>query len=56
MKSKFIIIIISLLVIICLTGISFQFNNDHHSTFSVKGKVVLISEKSVNREMIDKID
>ena len=56
MKSKFIIIIISLLVIICLTGISFQFNNDHHSTFSVKGKVVLISEKSVNREMINKID
>ncbi|NJE45547.1 hypothetical protein [Massilimicrobiota sp. SW1139] len=56
MKSKFIIIIISLLVIICLTGISFQFNNNHHSPFSGKGKVVLISEKSVNREMIDKID
>ena len=56
MKSKFIIIIISLLVIICLTGISFQFNNDHHSTFSGKGKVILISEKSVNREMINKID
>lgn len=56
MKSKFIIIIISLLVIICLTGISFQFNNDHHSTFSVKGKVILISEKSVNHEMINKID
>ena len=57
MKSKFIIIIIiSLLVIICLTGISFQFNNDHHPTFSGKGKVILISEKSVNREMINKID
>lgn len=56
MKSKFIIIIISLLVIICLTGISFQFNNDHHSTFSGKGKVILISEKSVNREMTNKID
>lgn len=57
MKSKFIIIIIiSLLVIICLTGISFQFNNDHHPTFSGKGKVILISEKSVDHEVIDKID
>lgn len=56
MKSKIIMIVISLLIIISFIGLGYQFNNHDYQTFSGKGKVVLISQKSVNHEVIDNID